>query len=132
MMIPFLRYKNAKQVIQWLQEAFDFELLEIHATEDRVDHAQLGYADGIIMIGSEDNPGPLQPFMITPSAIQGKTTMGIYIPVDDVETHYKNSISKDAVIIAPLTEKPYGGKDYTCQDPEGHIWSFGTYHPSKA
>lgn len=130
MMIPFIRYKKAKEVIEWLQEAFGFELLEIHTTADRVDHAQLRFADAIMMVGSEDNPGPLRPYMIAPSDIQGRTTLGIYIPVDDVETHYKKSTSKNAVIIAPLSEKPYGGKDYTCQDPEGYIWSFGTYRPS--
>jgi uncharacterized glyoxalase superfamily protein PhnB len=23
----------------------------------------------------------------------------------------------------------YGGRDYTCKDPEGHVWTFGTYDP---
>jgi uncharacterized glyoxalase superfamily protein PhnB len=26
----------------------------------------------------------------------------------------------------------YGGRDYTCKDPEGHVWTFGTYDPMKA
>ena len=25
-----------------------------------------------------------------------------------------------------------GGRVYTCRDPEGHIWSFGTYDPWRA
>ena len=23
----------------------------------------------------------------------------------------------------------YGGRDYTCKDPEGNVWTFGTYDP---
>jgi len=23
----------------------------------------------------------------------------------------------------------YGGRDYTCRDLEGHVWTFGTYDP---
>lgn len=130
MMIPFIRYKKAKEAIQWLEEAFGFEVLEIHSTDDRVDHAELRYNNAFLMIGSEENPGPLQSYLISPTDLDGKATQGIYIPVNDVDTHYNISTGKGAAIIAPLTEKPYGGKDYTCQDPEGHIWSFGTYRPA--
>jgi uncharacterized glyoxalase superfamily protein PhnB len=28
-----------------------------------------------------------------------------------------------------LEEKDYGGKGFTCADPEGHIWHVGTYDP---
>ena len=28
----------------------------------------------------------------------------------------------------PVTQS-YGGRDYTCKDPEGHVWTFGTYDP---
>jgi uncharacterized glyoxalase superfamily protein PhnB len=29
----------------------------------------------------------------------------------------------------PPTDEDYGGRDYVCRDPEGHVWSFGTYRP---
>ena len=28
----------------------------------------------------------------------------------------------------PVTQD-YGGRDYTCKDPEGNVWTFGTYDP---
>lgn len=28
----------------------------------------------------------------------------------------------------PVTQD-YGGRDYTGKDPEGHVWTFGTYDP---
>jgi uncharacterized glyoxalase superfamily protein PhnB len=34
---------------------------------------------------------------------------------------------------AEITREPqtqdYGGRDYTCKDPEGNVWTFGTYDP---
>jgi len=30
-------------------------------------------------------------------------------------------------MIGDLEEKDYGGKTFTCSDPEGHIWHFGWY-----
>jgi uncharacterized glyoxalase superfamily protein PhnB len=31
-----------------------------------------------------------------------------------------------------LKTQDYGGRDYTCRDPEGHVWTFGTYDPWEA
>jgi uncharacterized glyoxalase superfamily protein PhnB len=31
--------------------------------------------------------------------------------------------------VLDIKTQDYGGRDYTCRDPEGHIWSFGTYDP---
>jgi uncharacterized glyoxalase superfamily protein PhnB len=28
-----------------------------------------------------------------------------------------------------LTDHDYGGRDYTARDPEGHVWTFGSYDP---
>ncbi|MEP7097563.1 MAG: glyoxalase, partial [Dokdonella sp.] len=31
-----------------------------------------------------------------------------------------------------LETKEYGGTGYSCRDPEGHLWWFGSYDPWKA
>lgn len=28
-----------------------------------------------------------------------------------------------------LTDTDYGSRDYSARDPEGSLWSFGTYRP---
>ena len=28
-----------------------------------------------------------------------------------------------------ITDQDYGGRDDTCRDLEGHVWTFGTYDP---
>jgi uncharacterized glyoxalase superfamily protein PhnB len=34
-----------------------------------------------------------------------------------------------ATIERELTDQDYGSRDYTASDPEGNLWSFGTYLP---
>ena len=28
-----------------------------------------------------------------------------------------------------IVDEDYGGRGCTCRNPEGHIWSIGSYHP---
>jgi uncharacterized glyoxalase superfamily protein PhnB len=32
-------------------------------------------------------------------------------------------------MIMDIEDKDYGGRGYTCRDPEGYVWSFGGYDP---
>jgi uncharacterized glyoxalase superfamily protein PhnB len=34
-----------------------------------------------------------------------------------------------AEIVMEVEDQDYGGRLYSCLDPEGHLWSFGTYDP---
>ena len=35
-----------------------------------------------------------------------------------------------AAIDRPLEDQHYGSRHYTARDPEGNLWSFGTYRPN--
>jgi uncharacterized glyoxalase superfamily protein PhnB len=35
-----------------------------------------------------------------------------------------------ATIERELTDQDYGSREFTARDPEGNLWSFGTYRPS--
>ena len=32
-------------------------------------------------------------------------------------------------ILEELTDRDYGSREFICRDPEGNVWSFGTYWP---
>jgi uncharacterized glyoxalase superfamily protein PhnB len=34
-----------------------------------------------------------------------------------------------AEIVMPPTDQDCGSRDFTARDPEGNVWSFGTYAP---
>jgi uncharacterized glyoxalase superfamily protein PhnB len=38
-------------------------------------------------------------------------------------------VAAGAEVVMPLTDQDYGSRDYTARDPEGNLWSFGTYLP---
>ncbi len=32
-------------------------------------------------------------------------------------------------MVPDIEDKEYGGRDFTCRDPEGHLWNVGSYDP---
>ena len=35
-------------------------------------------------------------------------------------------------VVEPPTERDYGSREFTVRDPDGRIWTFGTYRPGTA
>lgn len=35
-----------------------------------------------------------------------------------------------AQAVRPLVDQDYGSREYSARDPEGNLWSFGTYNPA--
>lgn len=127
--IPTLSYKNARTMIDWLGSAFGFqEHLVVAGENDSIAHAQLTLGNGMIMLGSSaDNEfGRLQQ---PPASLTGPIFQSPYIIVEDIENHYKRASAAGAIIAMPLKAEDYGGKHYSCWDPEGHLWNFGSYNP---
>jgi uncharacterized glyoxalase superfamily protein PhnB len=51
------------------------------------------------------------------------------VVVGEVDAHYAHAKAAGAEIVIDIKTQDYGGCDYTCRDPEGHVWTFGTYDP---
>ena len=34
-----------------------------------------------------------------------------------------------AEIVMEIEDAGHGGRGYSCRDPEGHLWNFGSYDP---
>ena len=61
--------------------------------------------------------------------IGGAATQSCYFVVDDADAHYHKAKAAGADIVVDITDDDHGGRGYSCRDPEGHVWSFGTYDP---
>ena len=122
---PALRYRNAAKMIDWLCEAFGFEVRARYGEGDVVHHAELVFGSSMIMMGSvrDDDYGKM---VGTPDSGGGKS---IYIAVDDADAAYAKAKKAGAVIIQELTDRDYGSREFICRDPEGSVWSFGNYWP---
>ncbi|TIU04001.1 MAG: glyoxalase, partial [Mesorhizobium sp.] len=53
----------------------------------------------------------------------------IYVAVDDADAAYARAKKAGAEILEELTDRDYGSREFICRDPEGNVWSFGTYWP---
>ena len=52
-----------------------------------------------------------------------------YVTVEDADAHFAQAKAAGAEITMELTDLDYGSRDYGAKDPEGNVWSFGTYDP---
>jgi len=129
--IPVLRYRDAPAAIEWLCEAFGFEKNLVVPNEDgTIAHAQLSFGNGMIMLGSvlrtETAFGHL---MKQPNEVGGAETQCAYVVVSDADAVYARAKAAGAKIAIEIKDEEYGGRDFSCYDLEGHLWSFGTYDP---
>lgn len=127
--IPTLKYRDAPAAIDWLCRAFGFARhLVVEGDSNLIEHAQLTLGEGMIMLGSvrESEFDKLQK---PPSSNSGAVTQSPYIVIEDVDGHYSRALAAGAEIVMAPADQDYGGRLYACKDPEGHLWSFGSYNP---
>ncbi len=127
--IPGLRYRDAPAAIDWLCEAFGFEKNLVVPNEDgTIAHAQLSFGNGMIMLGSVRDEGA-HPTMTQPDEIGGAETQAPYLVVTDADVIYARAKAAGAKIVREIEDPEYGGRLFSCRDPEGHLWHIGTYDP---
>lgn len=129
--IPGMRYRNCVAAIEWLCMALGFEKNAVYMNADgvRVDHAQLTFGNGMIMLGSAQSETPYTPLAAMPDEIGGRETRSVFLLVNDCDAVYALAKAAGAEMVFDLEEKFYGGKGFTCRDPEGYLWHVGTYNP---
>jgi uncharacterized glyoxalase superfamily protein PhnB len=127
--IPCLRYRDAPAAIAWLCRTFGFvEHLVVAEQDGSIAHAQLGLGGGMVMLGSvRDNDYGRQ--LQQPDEVGGLGSQGIYLVVADVDAVHARALAAGATIVLPLKDEDYGGRGFSCRDPEGHLWSIGSYDP---
>jgi uncharacterized glyoxalase superfamily protein PhnB len=126
--VPTLCYRDVAAAIVWLCDAFGFEKrLVADGPDGSVRYAELVFGDGMIMVGpvEESAVGGL---MTQPEQVGGAETQMCYLFVADAVAHRTRAVAAGAELVLDMDEDGAGG-GYSCRDPEGHIWNFGTYDP---
>jgi uncharacterized glyoxalase superfamily protein PhnB len=130
--IPTLRYEDAPAAIDFLCAAFGFERRAVHADPEdprTIHHAQLALDGNMIMLSSvRESPYASAAPMLT-ARQAGGCTMASYIVLEDVDGHAAQAKAAGADIFMPPEDQDYGGRVYSCRDPERNVWSFGSYDP---
>jgi len=114
---PALQYDDAKSAIRLISDVFGFrETLTVPDDDGDIVHAELRGPDGGgVMLGSTKHckltPGPA----------------GLYVVTDDVDAVYDRARAASLEITEDLHDTDYGSHTFTARDPEGNLWTFGTY-----
>lgn len=122
-MWPCLSYADAHAAVAFLGEAFGFEALAVHeGGPDRpVAHAELAFPEGGgIMLGSaQEDGGEL--------ARRPPGASTVYTVTADPDGLFARAVAAGAEVVRPVADQDYGGREFTVRDPEGNLWSFGSY-----
>jgi len=121
---PTRRCADADGVIAWLKDVVGFtEHVVYRDDKGVVQHAELAYGCSILMLGQDrdDDYGRL----VGPR--EARAGDSLYLAVTDIDALYRQVRGSGAVIERPLQDTTYGSREFLCRDPDGGLWSFGTY-----
>ncbi len=121
---PLITYRDARAGIAFLVEAFGFEQVAVHAREGDdsiVEHAQLRWPlGGGIMLGSAGKDD-------TAFGQRRPGNDSVYVVCDEPDALHDRAMAAGATLVRGLADEDYGSRGFTVRDPEGNLWSFGTY-----
>ena len=115
--VPILVYEDVAKAIDWLCETFGFrERIRAAGPGGRVTHAQLQVGEGAVMLGREGaefrRPRP------------NEVSQYVVVHVDNVDQHFTRARQSGARIVKSPADMPFGERQYTAEDIEGHRWTF--------
>lgn len=122
-LIPILAYPDARAAIDFACDAFGAErLMVVDAEDGTVAHSELRLAGGVLMIGQATD------------GADGRLAIpaggAIYATVDDPDALCERARAAGAEILQGPEDKDYGSREFSARDPQGVVWSFGTYVPA--
>jgi uncharacterized glyoxalase superfamily protein PhnB len=128
-LVPLMRYRDVGIASEWLCATFGFDPhFAAKAPDGSVFYAELRAGTSMIMLGAAGEPN-LDAVMRAPADSSEIDAQACYVVVADVEGHYAHASQAGVDIVLELKHDDRGGAGYSCRDPEGHVWNFGTYDP---
>jgi uncharacterized glyoxalase superfamily protein PhnB len=119
---PALRYDDAPGALRFLTDVLGFrEALVVPDDAGDITHAELRWPEGgAVMLGStKHREGP--------HAVISAGTASTYVVTDRVDELYQRVRDAGAEIVSELEDTDYGSHTFGLRDPEGNLWTFGTY-----
>lgn len=128
-LVPCFRYRDSRAAIAFLKSAFGFsEQLIVEDGTGAVEHAQLTLGPTMVMIGSEKDDD----LDFRSAETLGGNSQTVYAIVPDdgmVDAIHDRARAAGATIVRGPESPDYGGRMVVVRDPEGHVWTFGSYNP---
>jgi uncharacterized glyoxalase superfamily protein PhnB len=119
--IPAVRVGDMAEALDFYTDKLGFKLLRGGPAEE---HCSIGRGDARLMLekpASFYNPAyneAIRQRLKTPSA------MALYIEAPDVEVLYASVTATGMTIVDPLSDRPWGQREFTVADPGGNWLTF--------
>jgi len=121
---PYLFYEELAKTTSFLEQAFGFTRRFSHTNpKGELEHVQLAYGTGVIMLGSAKQPGLLT---VKTPRVAGSLNAAVYLFVESVDEHHARAREAGAEILLKPGDMPWGDRVYCAVDPEGQFWTFAT------
>ena len=125
--VPTLVYRDVGAAITWLCDVFEFSLrLQANDPSGRTTHAQLSVGGGSVILSAArqgqssdwSDPAEFRPPRVN------EVSHVVSVRVTDVDGHHEHARERGARILHQPTNYPFGERQYSVEDLEGHRWSF--------
>lgn len=120
--LTLLVYRDLAAAHAWLIDVFRLAPGPLIFDGERAIHGEVHAGDGVIWLHRE---AP-EHRMVPPLATGGLVTASLAVHVDDVDGHHARVRDAGAEVVYPPIDQPYGYREYSAHDLEGHLWSFQT------
>jgi len=110
---PYLIVRNANQLIQFLQDVFDAQLLlKMGSIQDQPLHSEVKIKDSVIMIGTSESDD----LGINPSML--------HVYVEDADSVFKKALDHGATMQMPIqSDEAAGDRRGMFLGPQGNYWA---------
>jgi uncharacterized glyoxalase superfamily protein PhnB len=120
---PIVPYSDPRAAIGWLERTLGARALAVHPPEpdQPLVHAEIQVGEGVVMLNDARRTDD------SPFALRGP--VAVYIVVGDPDGLHDRAVRAGAEIVMGLTDQPYGSRELAVRDPDGNVWSLGSYRP---
>jgi uncharacterized glyoxalase superfamily protein PhnB len=119
-----MSFLDAEAMMAWLRAVGFVEHSVYREEEDpsRVAHAEfLWPGGGGIMFGSHEDGHDL---------LKRPGTAAAYLVTDQPDRVFAAAVAAGGQVLRPMVDQDYGGRGGSVADPEGNVWSIGSYQPA--
>ena len=123
--IPTLRYRDARAAIRFLVDGLGFRLTASYPEDENapVDHAELVFRDGMVMLGTAGRGEVDVP-------VGGASVYLVVDTDDEVDRLHSVAVQAGAESVRRPRDEDYGGRGASVRDSDGVTWSIGSYQPA--
>jgi uncharacterized glyoxalase superfamily protein PhnB len=117
-----LRCKDAKGLIKFLVDALGFEESLVVEDAGVVHHAEPRWPPGGGVMLGDDRAAEDELHARLP-----KGPVSVYVVCDDPDARFERASAHGAEVLQGLKDEDFGSRGFSVRDPEGNVWTLGTY-----